>query len=133
MNNIFNKVASFSLRLLSQQSLRSHLNINKFLAPIQNRTFSALTNTKIRNEAVTTLLKPESVCCSSHREYKAKLRLRKRCRSCQFVWRNGRLYVECKAYPSHKQHHVSSMIKGYDNIAHGYDPKQPKNPYDIIP
>ena len=54
------------------------------------------------------------------REYKVKTRLRKRCKSCFFVWRNGRLYVECKEHPRHKQHHVSSLLKGYDNIPHGY-------------
>ena len=54
------------------------------------------------------------------REYKKKIRLRKRCKSCYFVWRNGRLYVECDEHPRHKQHHVDSFLKGFDNISNGY-------------
>ena len=54
------------------------------------------------------------------RTYKCKTRLRKRCKSCYFVWRNGRIYVECNEHPRHKQHHVSSLIRGFDNIPHGY-------------
>lgn len=54
------------------------------------------------------------------REYKKKIRLRKRCKSCYFVWRNGRLYVECEEHPRHKQHHVDSFLKGFDNISNGY-------------
>ena len=54
------------------------------------------------------------------REFKTKMRLRKRCRSCVFEWKNGRIYVDCKTYPSHKQHHLFSLEQGYDNLAHGY-------------
>ena len=61
------------------------------------------------------------------REYKQKVRLRKRCKSCYFVWRCGRIYVECKEHPRHKQHHVASMLKGFDSVAHGYDKNSPIN------
>lgn len=61
------------------------------------------------------------------REYKQKVRLRKRCKSCYFVWRCGRLYVECKEHPRHKQHHCTSMLKGFDSVAHGYDKNSPIN------
>jgi len=54
------------------------------------------------------------------RSYKQKLRLRKRCKSCYFIWRNGRLYVECLEHPRHKQHHVNSFLRGFDNIPNGY-------------
>ena len=54
------------------------------------------------------------------RDYKTKTRLRKRCRHCEFIWRNGRLFVECKENPRHKQFHMSSMLKGFDNIPYGY-------------
>lgn len=57
------------------------------------------------------------------REYKTKTRLRKRCKSCYFVWRNGRVYVECEENPRHKSHHMKSILKGYESIAHGYDVK----------
>lgn len=57
------------------------------------------------------------------RDYKVKIRLRLRCSHCYFVWRNGRLYVECKEHPRHKQHHMNSFLKGYDNIPHGYHVK----------
>lgn len=60
------------------------------------------------------------------REYKMKTRLRKRCKSCYFMWRNGRLYVECEENPRHKQHHMSSMLKGFDSVSHGYDIKAEK-------
>ncbi len=61
------------------------------------------------------------------REYKQKVRLRKRCKGCYFVWRCGRLYVECKEHPRHKQHHVTSLLKGFDSVAHGYDKNSPIN------
>ena len=61
------------------------------------------------------------------RSYKVKTRLRKRCRHCYFVWRNGRLYVECPEHPRHKQHHKTSMLKGYESISNGYDPKSIMN------
>ena len=35
--------------------------------------------------------------------YKSKVHLKKRCQSCFYVMRKGRLYVECKAKPRHKQ------------------------------
>jgi ribosomal protein L36 len=60
---------------------------------------------------------------SQVREYKAKVRLRLRCKSCFFIWRNGRLYVECKEHPRHKQQHKKSLLNGYDNIPNGYDRK----------
>ena len=60
------------------------------------------------------------------RAYKAKVRLRKRCKSCYFVWRNGRLYVECESEPRHKQFHKTSMLRGYDSVAYGYDVKAEK-------
>jgi large subunit ribosomal protein L36 len=64
------------------------------------------------------------------RDYKVKTRLRKRCKHCYFVWRNGRLYVECPEHPRHKQHHVDSFLKGYDNIPNGYNSKEPmSSPY----
>ena len=37
------------------------------------------------------------------RTYKVRTTLRRRCSSCYFVRRHGRLYVECKAKPRHKQ------------------------------
>lgn len=61
---------------------------------------------------------------SQVRDYKPKTRLRKRCKSCQFVWRNGRLYVECEEHPRHKQFHKKSFLKGFDSVSFGYDPKQ---------
>ena len=54
------------------------------------------------------------------RTYKQKLRLRQRCKNCYFIWRNGRLYVECPEHPRHKQHHVNSFLKGFDKIPNGY-------------
>lgn len=63
---------------------------------------------------------------SQIREYKAKVRLRKRCRQCKFLWRNGRLYVECEAEPRHKQFHKKSFLKGFDSIPYGYDVKAEK-------
>ncbi len=61
-----------------------------------------------------------NVLMQQTRAYKQKIRLRKRCKNCYFVWRNGRLYVECTEHPRHKQHHVVSMLRGFDNIPNGY-------------
>jgi hypothetical protein len=60
------------------------------------------------------------------REYKQKTRLRRRCSDCYFKWLNGRLYVECERSPRHKQHHVSSLEKGYDHLAHGFHDSRKK-------
>ena len=57
------------------------------------------------------------------RGYKAKTRLRKRCKHCTFIWRNGRIYVECKEHPRHKQFHKTSLLPGFDHVGNGYDPK----------
>jgi ribosomal protein L36 len=57
------------------------------------------------------------------RTYKPKTRLRKRCKHCEFTWKNGRLYVECKENPRHKQFHMKSFLRGFDNIPFGFDPK----------
>ncbi len=62
----------------------------------------------------------QSLIFTQQRSYKVKTRLRKRCKSCYFIWRNGRLYVECPEHPRHKQHHIDSFLKGYDNIPNGY-------------
>ena len=71
--------------------------------------------------------KLQNFCLNQKREYKQKVRLRKRCKGCYFVWRCGRLYVECKDHPRHKQHHVTSLLKGFDSVAHGYDKNSPIN------
>lgn len=81
-----------------------------------NRHYSCLNKTKMN----TVLLQTPQIMNEQIREYKAKMRLRKRCKQCYFLWRNGRVYVECPQYPSHKQHHKFSLEKGYDNLAHGY-------------
>jgi ribosomal protein L36 len=73
---------------------------------------------KINNQSVA------AINLTQTREYKVKLRLRKRCKHCYFVWRNGRLYVECPEHPRHKQHHKDSFLKGYDNIPNGYNSKE---------
>lgn len=76
------------------------------------------------NEANKSILSVSSPSLVQYREYKPKVRLRKRCRNCYFVWRNGRLYVECTEHPRHKQHHTKSLLKGYDNISNGYVKEQ---------
>ena len=70
-------------------------------------------------------LNASSVYTNQVREYKAKVRLRKRCKSCKFVWRNGRLYVDCAEHPRHKQHHVDSLIRGFNSLSNGYSFKHP--------
>ncbi|CAF0865055.1 unnamed protein product [Brachionus calyciflorus] len=100
------------LRRLINSSLQSvkyfsSLNLNqKTLSVVLTKPIESSTQTLINYDQT--------------RDYKVKTRLRKRCKSCFFVWRNGRLYVECKEHPRHKQHHIDSLVKGYDNIPHGY-------------
>ena len=111
-------------RLISHQvvSLDFHSNasscVNKALncCPLLNTTKYNFISTKLRDFNM-----------NQKREYKQKIRLRKRCKHCFFVWRCGRLYVECKEHPRHKQHHMFSMLKGFDSVAHGYDKKSPIN------
>ncbi|XP_076469864.1 uncharacterized protein LOC143300190 [Babylonia areolata] len=47
----------------------------------------------------------------SCRSYHVRVALKKRCSSCYFVRRKGRLFVECKAKPRHKQMQVMSKRK----------------------
>ncbi|KAL8623420.1 hypothetical protein ACOMHN_037955 [Nucella lapillus] len=52
-----------------------------------------------------------AVGTQSRRSYHVRVALRRRCRSCFFVRRKGRLFVECKAKPRHKQMQVMSKRK----------------------
>lgn len=87
-------------------------NISKFST---NLLFSTQTTTSKNS-----LLQPQLLTIDQVRGFKQKRYLRKRCNGCYFVWRVGRLYVECTKDQSHKQHHIRSMLKGYDHLAHGY-------------
>lgn len=49
------------------------------------------------------LLNPNSVQLSFANTYKIRSSLKKRCPYCYFEMRQGRLFVECKAKPRHKQ------------------------------
>jgi large subunit ribosomal protein L36 len=82
-------------------------------------------STILAQHRVAAMIMPAITSQQQVREYKLKVRLRKRCKSCYFVWRNGRLYVECKEHPRHKQHHIDSLLKGFDNIGNGYIKGQP--------
>jgi ribosomal protein L36 len=96
------------------------INFGKFST---NLLFSTHTTT-----SKTSLLQPQLVKFDQIRGYKQKRYLRKRCVGCYFVWRVGRLYVECTKDQSHKQHHIRSTLKGYDYLAHGYkDTRRGKN------
>lgn len=117
---------NFLRNILSKSGLVP--NIKKFSTLNKCLEKSALMNSQI-NSNLSSIVKPNLNKVTSNyalihldqtREYKVKTRLRKRCKSCFFVWRNGRLYVECKEHPRHKQHHIDSLLKGYDNIPHGY-------------
>lgn len=107
-SDVFQPVKAFSTlnRCLEKSSFICSQNVKSVpfqSEPLQNLNLNAV-----------------STSLNQIREYKVKTRLRKRCKSCFFVWRNGRLYVECKEHPRHKQHHKDSMLKGYDNIPHGF-------------
>lgn len=106
--NNLNKFSTFAQHLVKLPILSTNGLPNKANLQINNSPL-LFTNTNLNITQV--------------REYKVKTRLRKRCKSCYFVWRNGRLYVECDEHGRHRQHHIKSMLKGYDSIAHGYDIK----------
>jgi ribosomal protein L36 len=122
-------IKNFSI--LSSKTLSVFIN-NKNYIPVQtttllNNQFSTLINANKIN--LLSQNNNNNVMEQQIREYKAKMRLRKRCRSCYFMWKNGRIYVECKTYPSHKQHHKFCLELGYDHLAHGYhDPTTRKIP-----
>ncbi len=127
---------SFIVKLLQNSSVGTSLLLPKTLAKTlstasysicsklfsnnQNLTLSAPIIHKQQHVPLLSIKTGTNVCLQQTRGYKQKLRLRKRCRNCYFVWRNGRLYVECTEHPRHKQHHVDSMVRGFDNIPHGY-------------
>lgn len=48
-------------------------------------------------------LQPSNVLLSFSHGYKVRTSLKKRCPFCYFEKRQGRLYVECKVKPRHKQ------------------------------
>jgi ribosomal protein L36 len=103
--------------VLNRANLMPDLLKASSLAPLaaNSQLFSGLNNLILSNPN-----QISSIQLNQIREYKVKTRLRKRCKSCYFVWRNGRLYVECNEHPRHKQHHIDSMLKGFDNIPNGY-------------
>ena len=124
-----NRMSSLS-RTLSNLSInfenQAHkMIINKNIYPF-NKQFSSLS---VNSPNKKKLIMPQnSVLVQQVCEFKTKMRLRKRCRSCYFLWKNGRIYVECKAYPNHRQHHLFSLENGYDNIAHGYHIHKKRKP-----
>ena len=90
------------------------------IAPLSILSIYKKFNYNSTNQTNKHLLNLNNAQISQNREYKTKTRLRKRCKSCYFVWRNGRLYVECNEHPRHKQFHKKSLLKGFDNIPNGY-------------
>ena len=123
MNNIFKTIFSNKISLLAR-------NVTKNLS-IQTKNIFSFTTIPV------SLFKSSpQVLVQQTRDYKTKMRLRKRCKACVFEWKNGRIYVDCKAYPSHKQHHLFSLERGYDNLAHGFHVnlkrKMPKKRYPTL-
>ena len=118
--------------LLSNMSLFKKLLMSPFNGSFLSQSVKVITSTFAtqssidktnlfpKNSTSNHLLTTNTLNMQHVRTYKCKTRLRKRCKSCYFVWRNGRIYVECNEHPRHKQHHVSSLIRGFDNIPHGY-------------
>ena len=115
-----------------QNSIKSLLRQEYYLKTVSTRFSNSSCSNLFTDISITTanhnsvqksgILKSQILNLSIHqqRNYKQKLRLRKRCKSCYFIWRNGRLYVECLEHPRHKQHHVNSFLRGFDNIPNGY-------------
>ena len=110
MNNIFKTIFSNKISLLAR-------NVTTNLSVHSKNIFSFKTNLLSTSNFFKTI---PQVTVQQTRDYKTKMRLRKRCKACVFEWKNGRIYVDCKAYPSHKQHHLYSLERGYDNLAHGF-------------
>ena len=136
MNKLINKFVNFSLHTnltsklaTTTTTLNDGLLLNSFkklnyLSPIANYNHLTTANSNRQSILQKPLLNVDKQIDNCNkmqiREFKAKIRLRKRCRSCYFYWLNSRLYVGCKTYPSHKQYHKYAMEKGYDHLAHGY-------------
>ena len=118
-NGLLNRLKQFACISFNSNNLQSNASLTEnrsycsqsLLVPTPNLLISKL----------------QCLTLNQTREYKLKTRLRKRCKSCKFVWRCGRLYVECEEHPRHKQHHMTSMLRGFDNVAHGFDKKSPYN------
>ena len=53
---------------------------------------------------------------SPSQSYKVKVSLRRRCNGCYFVKRQGRMFIECKEKPRHKQMQKISKRTLYDII-----------------
>lgn len=96
---------------------------NQITNQIVTRSFSAFTAPQVATKTLTVLpasslfrssniLQPAPVLLSFERGFKVKGRLRRRCKDCYFVMREGRLYNICKTHPRHKQ---MSMVKKEKN------------------
>jgi len=112
-----------NLKLLSKSISQISTNLSLRCSPFSSLTNNKLmTNPEKENTHVLSMntSNVQSLIFTQQRSYKVKTRLRKRCKHCYFMWRNGRLYVECSEHPRHKQHHIDSFLKGYDNIPNGY-------------
>ena len=111
-------------QLLSLPTWRPLLSItNQITSQIATRSFTAFTTPQAMTQCLavlptssllrcTNLLQPTPVLFNFDRGFKVKGRLRKRCKDCYFVKREGRLYNICKTHPRHKQ---MSMVKKEKN------------------
>ena len=64
-----------------------------------------------RTHNTQTFLRPALPSVTQTESYKVQASLRKRCPKCYFVRRQGRLFVECKEKPRHKQMQKMSKRK----------------------
>lgn len=79
-------------------TIKSVTSLPWFAQPVLNRGFHMF-----QTDVPRILTSASSAFYTPNAGYKVRVKLRKRCEECYFVSRKGRLFVECKAKPRHKQ------------------------------
>jgi len=86
----------FLQSVLWQEAQRSYYGITKTFC------FINMNSTGLKNEGLQ-LLTPKVPILLSSCGFKVKKKLKRRCKDCYFVVRQGRVFVICKTHPRHKQ------------------------------
>ena len=87
----------------------------------------SITNTISELFPVSSILKTTTPLVTQSCGFKVKGRLRRRCKDCNFVVRQERLYVICKTHPRHKQMALKKQDKSTWILTHAT--QSPVRPY----
>lgn len=100
------------LRLVANKCMEVPLRCSYHILTQSKSFLTSLEPTYTYNDQISTILKPVTALLLPSCGFKVAGKLRRRCKDCYFVRREGRLYVICEKHPRHKQ---MSMVKQEKN------------------